>query len=153
MLELKPPPPGVVRPTAYAVWAVLSGLRGAGLSLDVTVSSFEPSLVGAFQRLVGPAAGTTTALLGMPGHRPHDLLRQALSGRHDEVHPHVGVLLAEPIDVERAHGHGVRVIPWTVNRARDLRRLADLGVDGVITDVPSSARAAVGAGRLAASVP
>jgi glycerophosphoryl diester phosphodiesterase len=36
--------------------------------------------------------------------------------------------------VEAVHAAGGRVIVWTVNEARDLARLATLGVDGICTD-------------------
>ena len=42
-----------------------------------------------------------------------------------------------------AHAVGIAVIPWTVNRRRELRRLARLSCDAVITDVPVDARAAL----------
>lgn len=35
---------------------------------------------------------------------------------------------------------GILLIPWTVNRTGDMRRLLELGVDGIITDYPDSAR-------------
>ncbi|GAC1434761.1 MAG: glycerophosphodiester phosphodiesterase [Thermoanaerobaculia bacterium] len=41
--------------------------------------------------------------------------------------------------VNSLHGHGIKVVPWTVNRIRDWQRLHDLGCDGVITDVPHDA--------------
>ncbi len=69
------------------------------------------------------------------------MLRQAIAGGHDEVHPHIGALLAEPGCVAAAHSCGVAVTAWTVNRSRALRRLASLGVDTVITDVPVKAQA------------
>jgi glycerophosphoryl diester phosphodiesterase len=40
-----------------------------------------------------------------------------------------------------AHGLGLLVIPWTVNRPDDMRRLIAWGVDGLITDRPDIARA------------
>jgi glycerophosphoryl diester phosphodiesterase len=40
-----------------------------------------------------------------------------------------------------AHALGLRVVPWTVNRPRDMRRLIRWGVDGLITDRPDLARA------------
>jgi glycerophosphoryl diester phosphodiesterase len=39
-----------------------------------------------------------------------------------------------------AHGLGLRVVPWTVNRPEDMRRLIRWGVDGLITDRPDLAR-------------
>jgi len=44
-------------------------------------------------------------------------------------------------DVQRAHGLGLRVIPWTVNRSRNITALLDLGVDGMISDHPERVRA------------
>jgi glycerophosphoryl diester phosphodiesterase len=45
----------------------------------------------------------------------------------------------------------VGVVPWTVNRGRALRRLAALGVDGFITDVPRAARLALAVDARAAA--
>ncbi len=39
-----------------------------------------------------------------------------------------------------AHALGLRVVPWTVNRPEDMRRLIGWGVDGLITDRPDLAR-------------
>ncbi len=39
-----------------------------------------------------------------------------------------------------AHALGLRVVPWTVNRPEDMRRLIRWGVDGLITDRPDLAR-------------
>ena len=35
-----------------------------------------------------------------------------------------------------AHGHGLKVLAYTVNRASVFQRLIRLGVDGVFTDYP-----------------
>lgn len=45
--------------------------------------------------------------------------------------------------VSATHAAGGRVIAWTANRPDDVRRLAGLGVDGICTDFPDSARAAL----------
>jgi len=47
--------------------------------------------------------------------------------------------LCEPA-VTEAHELGLRVVPWTVNRPDDMRRLIRWGVDGLITDRPDLAR-------------
>jgi glycerophosphoryl diester phosphodiesterase len=42
--------------------------------------------------------------------------------------------------IAEAHALGVRVFPWTVNAEEDMRRLIDLGVDGITTDRPDVLR-------------
>ncbi len=42
--------------------------------------------------------------------------------------------------VKEAHALGLKVIPWTVNKAEDMARLIDWGVDGMITDRPDFLR-------------
>lgn len=42
--------------------------------------------------------------------------------------------------IEEAHGLGLAVLAWTVNRAADMRRLLRWGIDGLITDRPDIAR-------------
>ena len=50
--------------------------------------------------------------------------------------------------IAEAHALGLRVVPWTVNRPEDMRRLIRWGVDGLITDRPDLARGVLaGAGR------
>lgn len=39
-------------------------------------------------------------------------------------------------DVEEAHRLGLRIIPWTVNDTRIMKKLIGWGVDGIITDTP-----------------
>ncbi len=149
VLELKAPPPmpGASELTAEVLVRQLAALRAADLPLQVTVSSFAPLLVRAVR---AQAAGAVrTALLARPGVRPGGVLRQALVDGHDEIHPHVLSLLAEPGCVRAAHACGVAVVPWTVNRSRALRRCSALGVDAVITDVPDAARSAVLSGAAA----
>lgn len=39
-------------------------------------------------------------------------------------------------NVEEAHKYGLRVVPWTINKVAEMRRMIKLGVDGIITDRP-----------------
>ena len=153
VLELKQPPPApsAAARTALAVAGQLRSLQRTGLPLDVTVSSFSPTVAAHVRRLLPPGSGFRTALLGRPLVRPSSLVRQALSVGHDEVHPHVTALLAAPTAVATAHAVGVAVCAWTVNRRREVRRFDRLGVDALITDVPLSARVALTAAGSAAA--
>lgn len=61
--------------------------------------------------------------------------------------PYVDEVTAD--DVARAHDLGLLVTVWTVNRPEDIRRMAEIGVDGIITDFPGRAQnvlAAMGLG-------
>jgi glycerophosphoryl diester phosphodiesterase len=43
--------------------------------------------------------------------------------------------------VKKAQSLGLKVVPWTVNTAKDLQAVIDLKVDGLISDYPDRARA------------
>jgi glycerophosphoryl diester phosphodiesterase len=145
VLEVKQPPPGRTSGyrTAVAVAQLLSGLEHAGVDLDVTVSSFAPDIVATVRTHLPHGSAVRTALLGCPEDRATALLRQAVDRGHEEVHPHVLSVLAEPGVVAAARAHGVAVIPWTVNARRGVQRLEMLGAHGIITDVPATARSAL----------
>ncbi len=133
VLELKRPPSGRPGPTVLALAGELRSLRRRGVDLDVVVSSFSAPLVATVRAVGLPVR---TALLGAPGVDARQVLAQAVAGRHDEVHPHVGALLADPAVVQAATRAGLDVVPWTVNEPGDAARLAAAGVAAVITDVP-----------------
>lgn len=142
VLEAKKPPPGpsAMRRTAAALCEQIASCVG-GAAPRVTVSSFSATLLREVRRLLPGQPVARTALLGRPLARPSSLLRQALAEGHDDIHPHVLSLLASPDAVATAHAVGVSVVPWTVNRRSELRRLVSIGVDAVITDRPATARA------------
>ena len=51
--------------------------------------------------------------------------------------PYFKLLKRESIN--QLHQQGILVVPWTVNNVPDMRRMLDLGVDGLITDYPNRA--------------
>ncbi|KPM50183.1 glycerophosphodiester phosphodiesterase family protein [Jiulongibacter sediminis] len=42
--------------------------------------------------------------------------------------------------VEKLHQLGIKVIPWTVNKIKDMKSVKAIGCDGLITDYPNRAR-------------
>ncbi|OKL41648.1 glycerophosphodiester phosphodiesterase [Pontibacter flavimaris] len=45
--------------------------------------------------------------------------------------------LVSPALVEATQGRGMKLVPWTVNSLEEMRRLKQLGVDGLISDYPN----------------
>jgi glycerophosphoryl diester phosphodiesterase len=48
------------------------------------------------------------------------------------------VVVVDERFIEAAHGAGLAVHVWTINDRQEMDRLVDLGVDGIITDVPTT---------------
>lgn len=143
VLEVKGPPVGSgAGPRTAAAVAALLDPAGRPGGPQVTVSSFAAPLLRRIRLLLGPGSGVRTALLGQPWESGACVLRRALADGHDELHPYVGAALGTSL-VEVAHEAGLTVVPWTVNSVRDVQRLRRAGADGVITDVPDEARAAL----------
>ena len=58
-----------------------------------------------------------------------------------QVPPRVGPLpVINAAFVEAAHRHGLPVHAWTIDEAREMERLLDLGVDGIMSDRPEVLR-------------
>jgi glycerophosphoryl diester phosphodiesterase len=84
------------------------------------------------------SAGTTTStrVLGALAVRSRRLLRRALSDVDAlQVPERRGpVRIVSPRFIAAAHENHVEVHVWTVNEPDDMRRLVEMGVDGVVTD-------------------
>jgi glycerophosphoryl diester phosphodiesterase len=112
----------------------VEGVRGR-----VIVSSFDPRAVWAWQRC---RADVPAALLIEDGIGA--ALGKAMTLpflRPKAVHPER--VLCRPALVDAWHAAGYLVNTWTVDDPGELRRLADAGVDGLITNDPAAARAAL----------
>jgi glycerophosphoryl diester phosphodiesterase len=73
-----------------------------------------------------------------------DRIESIADAGHAAIHPWEPSVT--PQFVERCHDAGLAVNTWTCNDAARLAELAAIGVDGVCTDVPDLALAAVGRG-------
>ncbi len=112
--------------------AVAAFISDRGLYDSVIVSSFNPISLWRIKRA---DRNIPTALLYMP-----DLPVYLSNGWFvpivlpDALHPHYSMVDEEYM--ARARRKGFRVNVWTVNDEDEMRRLIDLGVDGIITDRP-----------------
>jgi len=127
-------------PRGPEVAAALAGrLVEAGVREGVVVSSFDPRALAVVRRR---APGVATGLLF--GVRQRWLLRSGLPARivrATAVHPEHW--LVDAARVAAWHRAGRKVAVWTVDDPAELRRLAAIGVDSVITNDPAAARAAL----------
>lgn len=104
----------------------------AARSDDAVVSSFDWFSLDAVRELDGPP---TAFLLGF-GVSLRAGVTHAREHGHAEVHPHWSAVTRR--GVEAAHEAGLRVVTWTVTSTISARRLARLGVDGLICDDPAA---------------
>jgi glycerophosphoryl diester phosphodiesterase len=126
-------------PSMAIVDDVLAELTGRGPARrdQWLISSFSWATIAAVRERDTTMA---TAFLTISA-TPAVIARTAAAG-HQAIHPWQGAVDADLVD--RAHAAGLRVNTWTCNDPDRLRALADLGVDGVCTDVPDVALAALG---------
>jgi glycerophosphoryl diester phosphodiesterase len=116
--------------------ALCAFLRRRGPRDRVGVSSFDPAALRVVRAL---RPDIPTALVVAAEAELGAALREASRAGHRALHPE-----RELVDltlVRRARALGLAVRAWTVNDADEVQRLARLGIDGVITDVPDVARA------------
>lgn len=115
--------------------AVAEEVRRLGIEDRVMIGSFHDRRIRAFRRAapgVATSAGPAEVARSL-ARRPRD----GIGADAFQVPEHGGgIRLVTPRFVRRAHTAGKQVHVWTVNDAEDMRRLLDMGVDGVVTDRP-----------------
>jgi glycerophosphoryl diester phosphodiesterase len=121
--------------------AALAAVEHRGL-LDRTLFSsfFDPVL--ARLRALSPAA--RIALL-LSTRDPERWLERARAVAAEAINP--SILLAKRALIDAAHAEGFAVYVFTVDAEDDMRRLLDLGVDGMFTNFPDRLRALVDSPR------
>ena len=114
------------------VEALVALVQKRGLYDQVIVSSFNPIT------LIKMRWADPKIQLGLLYYQPLPLfLRQAWFTpimQPEALHPHYSLVNEEL--VTWAHSRGCAVNVWTVNDLAEAKRLAELGVDAIITDVP-----------------
>jgi glycerophosphoryl diester phosphodiesterase len=150
VLELLDGYPGValnldIKQTAPAVepyeQRLAAALAEVPWSDRVIVASFDERATDAFRSFapwVATSAGTASVATFVralkAGEEPPRLPHAAL-----QVPATVGdVVVVDEVFVAAAHRAGMAVHVWTVNDPAEMERLVELGVDGIISDVPST---------------
>ncbi|MCX5534857.1 glycerophosphodiester phosphodiesterase [Streptomyces sp. NBC_00006] len=104
----------------------------------VCVGSFSEARVARAQALAGPRLATSYGTKGVLGLRlrsygiPAALRRSAVCAQVPVAHGRIRVV--DHRFVQAAHARGLQVHVWTVNDEKEMRRLLDLGVDGIVSD-------------------
>jgi len=120
---------------------VLRVIRRAAAEVRTLVASNDHAVVRRFRRASGCRIRTAAsrreiaAFYLMSCSRLEALGRPAYDALQVPVE-HKGIALVTPRFLGAAHSRDVRVDVWTINDAAEMRRLLDLGVDGVMTDRP-----------------
>lgn len=109
-------------------------------SEDVIVASFNDAAIQAF-RALSPSTPTSAATF-----ETAEFYRAAKAGEPSGPLPFIAlqvpetfgdVTLVDAAFVDAAHSAAVAVHVWTINEEDAMRRLVDLGVDGIISDRPT----------------
>lgn len=106
------------------------------LSQRVFFSSFNPIALTRIRQLLPECPAGLLATAGRSGAWArswvgHLLKYQALHPEHRDATPEL---------VEGVHQRGKKIFVWTVNQSDEMRRLFQIGVDGIFTDDPVLAR-------------
>lgn len=126
----------VVRVTVDCIRAVAKDIPE--LPSYIMVSSFDPIALESFSREM-PDIPLGFLHCGEPHFDTRPLMEEIA---HQAWHPHWAEASAKA--VAREHALGRRVNCWTINSARNARKLAGFGVDGIITNRPDEMLAALG---------
>jgi glycerophosphoryl diester phosphodiesterase len=102
------------------------------------VTSFNPATIAVVRER---APHVPTGRLTMNGHDLAGRIERTAAAGHQAVNPYD--LLVDEAMMAVARDVGLRVYVWTVDDPERMRALVDLGVDGIITNVPDVARAVV----------
>jgi glycerophosphoryl diester phosphodiesterase len=114
-------------------------LRSCDAVQRVCVGSFSDRRIHRMEELLGPELCTSLGPKGVARLRASSfgLGRRHPGGRCVQVPPSAGgVTLVDRRFVDRAHSHGMDVHVWTIDDPDEMHRLLDLGVDGIMTDLP-----------------
>jgi glycerophosphoryl diester phosphodiesterase len=118
----------------------------------VLIASFDDATLGAFREVTGgrvatsSATGQTRDFMLLNLLRLDRLWRGGVEAAQVPSDPREasGFKLARPGFIRAAHARNMAVHYWTVNEPDEMRRLIQMGADGLITDYPDRLRVILG---------
>lgn len=121
---------------------VVNTVAQLGIGERIVVSSFG---FDAIERTRALNPELRTAWLVLPSSLSSgELVERVVRAGHFGLHP-LWTMVDEDF-IARAHDAGLFVNVWTVDDPDEIRRLTDLGVDGIVTNVPDVALKVLGRG-------
>jgi glycerophosphoryl diester phosphodiesterase len=109
--------------------AVVAMLRDRNAAAGVVILSFDPAALDTVRRL------DSTIMTGfLCEHPTGDLVERTVRAGARQLVAR-GDLIT-PAVVDKAHHAGLQVVAWTIDELDQMRRLAAIPVDGIITDYP-----------------
>jgi len=133
--KISPETPGDTLPPEPFARALIAEIRKAGVAKRSMIQSFDWRTLKVVEQEAPEIA--TAYLTGTKNSDPQQV--HAAGGRIWS--PDFQQLSRE--NVAAARRLGMKIIPWTVNEPADIRRVLELGVDGIISDYPERVRAAL----------
>jgi glycerophosphoryl diester phosphodiesterase len=133
--KLTPDAPNDTLPPEPFARALIAELRKAGVEKRSTIQSFDWRTLKVVEQEAPEIA--TAYLTGSKNSDPQ------------KVHAAGGRIWSPDFQqmnsakAATARRLGLKVIPWTVNEPADIRRMLELGVDGIISDYPDRVRKAL----------
>jgi glycerophosphoryl diester phosphodiesterase len=125
-------------PTEAVAGQVVDLVVARGAVDRIVVSSFGLAAIDAVR---ARDAGIATGWLTLPSYDQLRALDTAIEHGHNALNPFHSAVTPEL--VEAAHAAGLAINTWTVDEPDDIRRLADFGVDVIITNDVAGARRAL----------
>ncbi len=116
-------------PDQHVAGRVVELVNAMGIADHIIVSSFGLPAIDAVRALDPSIA---TGWLTLPSYDQLRALDTAIENGHLALHPYFSTVTAELVDA--AHGAGVAINTWTVDDPDEMKRLADLDVDSIITN-------------------
>lgn len=115
-------------------------VKDLGLDKQVIFSSFFPTNLAITKKTAPEIPVAILANAGFSGWLSRSNLMSGISPQY--VHPYLSDVNKNYVD--RQHDMGRKVNVWTVNDPGEIERLANIKVDGIITDDPLLARKTLG---------